>query len=131
VVSHLEHVPPSTTDDRIPALTNSGGTVSDLFTAKERSLALSLFALAPFLGPVLGPAIAGFITEYSNWRVLFWVNGAFAAVMFCFGSLVPETCEFIPTPSGGPTDDERSRHSRSPSKEGSPPLCDDWRVLHV
>ena len=32
------------------ALTNSGGVVSDMFNAQERALALSLFAVAPFLG---------------------------------------------------------------------------------
>lgn len=35
-------------------LTNSGGIIADLFTAKERGIATSIFAMAPFLGPALG-----------------------------------------------------------------------------
>ena len=35
-------------------LTNAGGVIADMFPAKQRGVALSLFAAAPFLGPVLG-----------------------------------------------------------------------------
>ena len=34
-------------------LTNAGGVIADIFPAKERGLALSIFAAAPFMGPVL------------------------------------------------------------------------------
>ena len=34
-------------------LTNAGGVIADMFPAKERGLALSIFATAPFMGPVL------------------------------------------------------------------------------
>lgn len=35
-------------------LTNSGGVIADMFTAKERGFATAVFAAAPFLGPSLG-----------------------------------------------------------------------------
>ena len=35
-------------------LTNSGGVISDMFSASERALAVSLYAAAPFAGPVIG-----------------------------------------------------------------------------
>lgn len=35
-------------------LTNAGGVIADLFTAGERGVATSIFAMAPFLGPALG-----------------------------------------------------------------------------
>lgn len=35
-------------------LTNSGGVIADLFPARERGIATSIFSLAPFLGPALG-----------------------------------------------------------------------------
>jgi len=38
-------------------LTNSGGTIADLFTARQRGIAMPMFAAAPFLGPVLGPIV--------------------------------------------------------------------------
>jgi MFS family permease len=34
-------------------LTNAGGCIADVFSAKERGLATALFSLAPFLGPVM------------------------------------------------------------------------------
>lgn len=36
-------------------LTNAGGVIADMFPAAQRGLATSIFAAAPFLGPVLGP----------------------------------------------------------------------------
>ena len=35
--------------------TNAGGAIADMFEAGERGLALTIFAAAPFLGPVIGP----------------------------------------------------------------------------
>ncbi|KAL2170009.1 hypothetical protein VTG60DRAFT_5410 [Thermothelomyces hinnuleus] len=73
-------------------MTNSGGVVADLFPAAERGLAMTIFAAAPFLGPVLGPVIGGFITMNIGWR---WVHGVcsiFIAVVWISGSfLLPET----------------------------------------
>ena len=48
---HLDHSP----------LTNAGGATADIFEAKERGLALSVFSAAPFMGPVLGPILGGFL----------------------------------------------------------------------
>lgn len=35
-------------------LTNAGGVIADMFQAKQRGIAFSIFAMAPFLGPALG-----------------------------------------------------------------------------
>lgn len=73
-------------------LTNAGGVIADMFPAKERGLAMSLFAAAPFMGPVLGPIVGGFVGETVGWR---WVEGVmaiFTGVLWIFGSCVmPET----------------------------------------
>lgn len=52
-------------------LTNAGGVIADMFPARERGLAMSLFAAAPFMGPVLGPIVGGFVGETIGWR---WVS---------------------------------------------------------
>lgn len=44
-------------------LTNAGGTIADCFNAKERGLAMAVFAAAPFMGPALGPITGGFIGD--------------------------------------------------------------------
>ncbi|OCL07044.1 benomyl/methotrexate resistance protein [Glonium stellatum] len=73
-------------------LTNAGGVVADLFTAKERGLAMSLFSIAPFMGPVLGPIVGGFLGMTEGWR---WVEGLmaiFSGAIWILGIfLVPET----------------------------------------
>ncbi|KAJ5097495.1 hypothetical protein N7456_008216 [Penicillium angulare] len=73
-------------------LTNAGGVIADMFPAKQRGVAMSLFAAAPFLGPVLGPIIGGFLGMNAGWR---WVMGflaAFSGFVWILGSLLmPET----------------------------------------
>lgn len=36
--------------------------------------AMAMFTLPAILGPLLGPALAGLILEYSNWRWIFFIN---------------------------------------------------------
>lgn len=75
-------------------MTNSGAIVADMFAPRDRGLAMTFFAAAPFLGPVLGPIISGFIAQAAGrdgWR---WTSALFTilAVIFWFlGALVPET----------------------------------------
>lgn len=73
-------------------MTNSGGVIADLFPPAQRGLAMTIFAAAPFMGPVLGPVIGGFITMTIGWR---WVHGVcsiFIGVIWIAGSLLlPET----------------------------------------
>ncbi|KAK4157940.1 putative transporter mfs2 [Chaetomidium leptoderma] len=73
-------------------LTNAGGVIADMFNAKERGLASSVFAMAPFLGPTIGPIAGGFLGEAAGWR---WVEGLmaiFTGILWIACSLcVPET----------------------------------------
>ncbi|KAI2635546.1 major facilitator superfamily domain-containing protein [Xylaria nigripes] len=45
-----------------------GGVLSDLFNAENRGMALSMYSLAPLLGPAIGPIAGGFITQNTTWR---------------------------------------------------------------
>jgi len=55
-------------------LTNSGGTIADIWDPVTRGLASSIFTTMVFLGPVLGPIISGFIVEEThNFRFVFSV----------------------------------------------------------
>lgn len=58
------------------ALTNAGGVIADMFDASERGIATSIFAMAPFLGPAIGPIAGGFLGQSAGWR---WVEGLTAA----------------------------------------------------
>ncbi|KAJ5902652.1 hypothetical protein N7495_003180 [Penicillium taxi] len=73
-------------------LTNSGGVIADMFTARQRGLASAAFALAPFLGPVIGPIIGGFLGMTEGWK---WVMGLLSILCGVFwflgAALKPET----------------------------------------
>ncbi|EME88247.1 uncharacterized protein MYCFIDRAFT_159481 [Pseudocercospora fijiensis CIRAD86] len=72
-------------------LTNAGGVIADMFPARERGLAMSLFATAPFMGPVIGP-IASFVGETIGWRWIQGVMAIFTGVLWLIGTIaIPET----------------------------------------
>ncbi|KJA29613.1 hypothetical protein HYPSUDRAFT_31558 [Hypholoma sublateritium FD-334 SS-4] len=73
-------------------LSNSGAVISDIWDAETRGKALALFAVMPFAGPSLGPAVAGFIGENASWRWVFWLLTIFAGA--CWVMIIvsmPET----------------------------------------
>ncbi|WWC63519.1 uncharacterized protein I303_106122 [Kwoniella dejecticola CBS 10117] len=74
-------------------LTNSGAMLADIWDGDHRGQAMSLFALAPFAGPSIGPIVAGAISVTgTNWRWVFWILTIFAGV--CLAIIVvfvPET----------------------------------------
>ncbi|OCH95314.1 MFS general substrate transporter [Obba rivulosa] len=74
-------------------LTNAGAGMADIWTPRERGVAAGLYATAPFLGPVLGPLIGGWITETRlGWRFNFWIMFMFSAIVYILGVIVtPET----------------------------------------
>ena len=58
-----------------------GGVLSDLFRAEERGRAISIYSLAPLLGPAIGPIAGGFISEKTTWRWVFWATTIADAVI--------------------------------------------------
>ncbi|KAK7693214.1 hypothetical protein QCA50_002780 [Cerrena zonata] len=74
-------------------LTNASGVVSDIWTPRERGTASALYATAPFLGPVLGPLVSGWVAESRlGWRFNFWIMLMCAGFSLAFGFLAtPET----------------------------------------
>ncbi|KAF8908597.1 MFS general substrate transporter [Gymnopilus junonius] len=66
--------------------------ISDIWEAETRGKGLSIMSASPFVGPALGPAVAGFIGVNTNWRWVFWLLTIFSA--FCWVVVfltVPET----------------------------------------
>ncbi|KAI0650616.1 multidrug resistance protein 4 [Trametes meyenii] len=62
-----------------------GGTVSDLFSEKERASAMALYSLGPLLGPVVGPVAGGFIAETIGFKYIFVLVAGLAAISAAFG----------------------------------------------
>ncbi|KAL2863370.1 major facilitator superfamily domain-containing protein [Aspergillus lucknowensis] len=75
-----------------PAVTNSGGSITDIWAQEDRSVPLALFSAASFLGPVIAPTVGGFVCQYTTWRWNFWLvlimsGGCYVALVL----FVPET----------------------------------------
>jgi multidrug resistance protein len=62
-----------------------GGLLSDCFYPEQRGRAISIYSLAPLLGPAIGPIAGGFISENTTWRWCFYATTIFTAVVQCFG----------------------------------------------
>ncbi|PIL37274.1 MFS general substrate transporter [Ganoderma sinense ZZ0214-1] len=62
-----------------------GGTISDLFSEKERASAMALYSLGPLLGPVVGPVAGGFIAESIGYRYIFVVIAGLCLIAAVFG----------------------------------------------
>jgi multidrug resistance protein len=51
-----------------------GAVLGDCFISDERGKAISLYSLAPLLGPAVGPVAGGFIASGTTWRWIFWAT---------------------------------------------------------
>jgi MFS family permease len=64
-------------------LTNSGGIIADVWGAKHRGIAMTLFAVAPSAGPALGPLVSGAIqVTGTTWRWVYYTCALFSGTMF-------------------------------------------------
>jgi multidrug resistance protein len=62
-----------------------GGLLSDLFDSNERGKAVSIYSLAPLLGPAIGPIAGGFMVEKTSWRWIFHATTIADAVIQAVG----------------------------------------------
>lgn len=76
-----------------PALSIAGGTMTDIWgnSPADMSIAVALFCVAPFLGPVIGPIVGGFAAEHKGWEWTMWVSLMFSGAILPFLLICPET----------------------------------------
>lgn len=53
----------------------------DINPSHKHGQAMAIWSLGAVMGPILGPLIGGYITEYYNWRWVFYVNLPIGAVI--------------------------------------------------
>ncbi|TVY43665.1 Citrinin biosynthesis cluster MFS transporter [Lachnellula occidentalis] len=73
------------------ALSNAPGVLADIWGPIERGNAMALFSMMTFIGPALGPVIAGFLELKENWRWDFYVMLIFSGVTELLMFTIPET----------------------------------------
>jgi DHA2 family multidrug resistance protein len=59
----------------------------ETFPPSERGMAMAIFGIGAMFGPIVGPALGGWITDNMNWRWIFYINlpiGIIAMVMCAF-----------------------------------------------
>lgn len=52
----------------------SQATLLDVYPVEQRGQAMAIWGMGVMLGPILGPTLGGYLTEFYNWRWVFYVN---------------------------------------------------------
>ena len=62
----------------------------NVFPSRQHAMAISIFGVANMAGPVIGPAVGGYIAEIWNWRWVFHLTVPFGiAAFFGFQASLP------------------------------------------
>jgi multidrug resistance protein len=72
-------------------IANAPGSIADLVSDEYRATAFSIWSIGPMNGPVIGPTIGGFVTQYLGWRWTNWVVMIWAGVAVVFLLVLNET----------------------------------------
>jgi DHA2 family multidrug resistance protein len=52
----------------------SQATILDIFPPAQRGQAMAIWVLGVVVGPILGPTLGGYLTDFYNWRWVFYIN---------------------------------------------------------
>jgi DHA2 family multidrug resistance protein len=52
----------------------SQATMLDIYPFEKRAQAMAIFGMGVMMGPILGPTLGGYLTDWYNWRWVFYVN---------------------------------------------------------
>ncbi|KAJ9095218.1 hypothetical protein QFC20_006695 [Naganishia adeliensis] len=72
-------------------LVTSAAIIGDLFDASDRGPSMSLYLIAAFGGPIIGPLSGSFLAAATSDTWIFWLLTIFAGVSFCAGAVASET----------------------------------------
>ncbi|KAJ7170244.1 major facilitator superfamily domain-containing protein, partial [Mycena crocata] len=59
-------------------LVNAPAQISDIWNARERGLASAIYNFFPFLGPIIGPVVGGYVVMKLDWHFNFWLMFIFS-----------------------------------------------------
>lgn len=65
-----------------PLLPISQAIMLDTYPREKHGFAMSIWSMGMILGPVLGPTVGALLTEYYNWRYVFFMNIPFGIIAF-------------------------------------------------
>ncbi len=59
-------------------------TMLDIYPFEQRAQAMAIFGLGIMVGPIMGPTLGGYLTDWFHWRWVFYVNVPFG-ILATFG----------------------------------------------
>ncbi len=62
--------------------------VFSIFPQEKKGIAMGIYGMGVSFAPALGPVIGGYLTEYFNWRWVFFVNLPFGIIVITLGLLI-------------------------------------------
>jgi DHA2 family multidrug resistance protein len=66
--------------------------MSDAYPPEERGKAMAIWGMGVMVGPVLGPTLGGWLTDFASWRWTFYINVPVGALSFFLATqYVPDT----------------------------------------
>lgn len=75
-----------------PLVPLSQSVVLDTYPREKHGSAMALWGMGVMVGPILGPTLGGWLTEYYSWRWAFYINVPVGALaLFGIIGFVPET----------------------------------------
>ena len=70
----------------------SQAVMMDIFPAEKRGQAMAIWGMGVMLGPIMGPTLGGWLTEYYSWRWVFLINLPFGiATVLGLMAYMPDT----------------------------------------
>ena len=85
---------------------SSQGILLDTFPPEKQGAAMTMFAVAGLLAPVVGPTLGGYLTVNYDWRWIFYINLPVGALGFLASYLVVTDPDYLK--------DERAKLRRQP-----------------
>ncbi|KXN69216.1 MFS general substrate transporter [Conidiobolus coronatus NRRL 28638] len=70
------------------ALVISIGVIADIFPKDEMGRAVGFCSIGMLIGPVFGPIIGGYMTQYLGWKSLFYLCAGLGGVLVIFMALI-------------------------------------------
>jgi EmrB/QacA subfamily drug resistance transporter len=61
-----------------------------MFPPERRGTAMGIFGIAIMFAPAVGPTLGGYITEYMDWRLIFYINVPIGIIDILFATIILE-----------------------------------------